>query len=156
MLELEGIITEQGKLQVFNQPALKEWIRHNTGKGIVMSLKTKHKSRSSPQNSYYWGVIVPMVTDGINYLGNQFTKEETHEFLKAKFNFKRVDTPDGHYIDMPQSTSKLDTKEFMTYIENIQQFASMMLNVYIPSPNEQATIDYTLNQEENNGNIKTN
>lgn len=149
MLELEGIISEEGKLQVFNVPAYKEWIRYNAGKGIVLSLKTKHKSRSNPQNAYYWGVIIPMVTDAINHLGNSFTKEETHEFLKARFNFKQVEVIEGHYIDMPQSTSKLDTKEFMTYIENIQQFASVMLNTYIPSPNEQATIDYTLNQEAN-------
>lgn len=147
MLELGGIVTEQGKLQVFNQPALQQWIRASAGRDIVMSLKVKRKTRSNPQNAYYWSVVIPMVTDGINKFGNSFEQEETHEFLKAKFNAKEIEVTDGHFLNIPQSTSKMDTAEFMTYIENIQQFASMMLSIYIPSPNEQATIDYSLNQQ---------
>lgn len=146
MLELEGIITEDGKLQVYNQQAFLQWKRLNTSKRITLTIKVHYKRRSNPQNAYYWGVIIPLVTEGINHFGNAFTPEETHEFLKAKFNSRQVEVIDGHYLDMPQSTSKMDTREFMDFIERIQQFASMMLNIYIPSPNEQTTIDYSLNK----------
>lgn len=145
MLELAGAISEDGKLSVYNQPLLNEWRLANTGKEVILSIKVKRRARSNKQNAYYWGVIDPMITIAINKFGNDFEEEETHEFLKSKFNAKQIEVIEGHYIDMPQSTSKLDTKEFMTFIENIQQFASMMLNTYIPSPNEQTTIDYSLN-----------
>lgn len=133
-------------MRVYNQAALNQWRINNAGKDIVLSLKIKRKTRSNPQNAYYWGVVVPLITEAFNKFGNDFKEEETHEFLKAKFNARQLEVIDGHHIDVPQSTSKLDTKEFMTYIEQIQQFASMLLGIYIPSPNEQTTIDYTLNQ----------
>lgn len=146
MLELAGNINEEGKLQVYNQALLTEWRLANTGKEVILSIKIKRRSRSNKQNAYYWGVIVPMVTEAIKILGNDFEEAETHEFLKSKFNAKQIEVIEGHYIDMPQSTSKLDTKEFMTFIENIRQFASIMLNTYIPSPNEAMTIDFPENK----------
>ena len=142
MLTIGGNITADGKLRVFDQKTLDAWRIKHSGHDVVLSLKIKRKTRSSPQNAYYWGVIIPLITQAINDLGNDFKEEETHEFLKSKFNAKQIEVADGHYLDIPQSTSKMDTVEFMTYIENIQQFASMMLGIYIPSPNEQAQIDF--------------
>lgn len=146
MLELQGKISDDGKLSVYNQQQLDAWRLKYAGSDIVLSVKLKRKKRSNPQNAYYWGVVVPMVTAGINQFGNDFEQEETHEFLKARFNAKEIELIEGHYIEMPQSTASLDTKEFMSYLEQIQQFASSMLGLYIANPNEQTTIDFYLNQ----------
>jgi hypothetical protein len=146
MLEIGGNISTDGKLSVYNQQLLNEWRVANAGKDIVLTLKVRRKNRSSKQNAYYWGAVIPMITEAINRLGNDFSQDDTHNFLKAEFNAKQIEVIEGHYIDMPQSTSKLDTKAFMTYIENIQFFASSMLGLYIPSPNEQVSIDFSLNQ----------
>lgn len=142
MLQLGGNITEEGKLRVFDQQKLDAWRLKNSGKDVVLSFKIKRKTRSAAQNGYYWKVVVPMVMEAINAFGNEFDEEETHEFLKAKFNAKEVEVVPDNFIEVPRSTSKLDTKEFMTYIEQIQQFAAAMLGVYIPGPNEQACIDF--------------
>lgn len=145
-MELQGVITEQGKMQVFNQPALKQFIAGNPGKQIILSLKIKRAKRSVPQNAYYWGVVIPLITEAINKLGNEFNDNDTHEFLKAKFNYIQIEVNDGHYLDIPQSTAKLDTKEFMGYLDKIYQFAAQMLKLYIPAPNEQLLIDQFINE----------
>lgn len=142
MIELQGVISQEGKLQVFNQPVLNQWRIANAGKNIVLSLKLKRKGRSTPQNAYYWAVVVPLIREAINKFGNEFDEAETHEFLKAKFNSIEIEPVPDNFIEVPQSTGKLDTVGFMTYIEKIQRFASQMLGVYIPAPNEAMTIDF--------------
>lgn len=142
MLQLGGNISVEGKLRVFDQQKLDAWRVKNSGKEVVLSFKIKRRTRSVEQNGYYWKVVVPMVMEAINSYGNEFDEQETHEFLKAKFNTKEVEVVPDNFIEVPRSTSRLDTKEFMTYVERIQQFASVMLGVYIPGPNEQAVIDF--------------
>lgn len=147
MIELQGHIGDDGKLSVYNQQALADYRQKHAGKDIILSIKIKRKRRSNPQNGYYWSVIVPMVMEAINNYGNDFDMDETHEFLKAKFNLKEVTVKDEGFIMMPQSTSRMDTAEFSSYCEHIRQFASLVLGVYIPAPNEQMTIDHYLNQQ---------
>ena len=137
MLELGGKITVDGKLMVYDQQALNQWRLSNSGKDVILSLKLQRKSRSSKQNAYYWGVVIPIVRDAINSYGNEFSATDVHDFLKAKFNSKEIETVPDNFIEVPQSTSVLDTGGFMNYIETIQRFASTMLGVYVPGPNEQ-------------------
>ncbi len=146
MPDFGGHIDNNNKLTVYKQPVLAEWIKKNSGKDIVLSVKVKRKQRSTPQNGYYWSVVVPMVTEAINSYGNEYSNDDTHEYLKSRFNSKDVEVGDGNYLQLPMSTSGLDTAEFAGYIDQIQQFASMVLGVYIPSPNEQLTIDHYLKQ----------
>jgi hypothetical protein len=146
MLQLGGTISADGKLSVYDQQKLNEWRMKHAGCNIVLTVKVKRKDRSTPQNAYYWGVVVPIVMDAINKYGNEYDAMDTHEFLKGRFNTKAVDVNEGYSLQIPQSTASLDTKEFGSYVGQIQQFASMVLGVYVPSPNEQLTIDHYLNQ----------
>lgn len=133
-IERPGRITENGKLSVVNQESFLEWIKANKNKEIIVSIELRRNKRSGFQNNYYWGVVVPLVQNAINELGNEFTRMETHEFLKARFNYKEVEFIEGHYIDVPVSTTRLDTQGFNEYIEKIQRFGSEMLGIYIPDP----------------------
>jgi hypothetical protein len=146
MLQLGGKISDDGKLSVFDQQKLTDWRQKHAGREIVLSLKVKRKMRSNPQNGYYWTVVVPMVTEAINSYGNEYSNDETHEFLKSRFNNREVEMSEGIMVSLPMSTTELDTIEFSHYIETIQQWASAVLGIYIPSPNEQLTIDHYLNQ----------
>lgn len=101
------------------------------------------KQRSTQQNRYYWGVVVPMVKDGLNEKGTELTTEETHEFLKYKFNSKDLINEDsGEVLQVPLSTTRLMTTGFIEYVEKIQRFAVEWLDVVIPDPGEQLQIDY--------------
>jgi len=90
--------------------------------------------RSLPENKYYWGVIVKILSDELGY-----TTNEVHEILKQRFISKVVflKTKDAvKEMRIPQSTTKLKTVEFEEYLSSIRQWASMELGIYIPTPNE--------------------
>lgn len=142
VLEITGHIDEAGQLKLVNRKLLTQWLADNHNKNVVLTIERKKKKRSNQQCRYWFGVVVPMVQAGINDLGNDYSKEETHEFLKSKFNTKEVEISEGHYIDIPLSTARLGTMEFMELIARVQQFASEMLGIVIPDPETQATMNF--------------
>lgn len=100
-----------------------------------------YNKRTDPQNRYYWGLVVPIIQKGIKDLGTDLTKEETHEFLKARFNISDlVNEQTGEAISIPLSTTRLNKEQFGEYIEKIQQFAAEFLSVEIPDPGTQTKI----------------
>lgn len=102
---------------------------------ITLTIEKKKKKRSLSQNAYYFGVVCSLVKNGMNEFGSEYDIEETHEFLKSRFNLKEVvNTNTGEVTKIPFSTTKLNTIEFMTYIERIQRFASEELGIIIPDP----------------------
>jgi len=93
--------------------------------------------RSDQQNRYYWAVVVPMVQHGIMDLGTELTKEETHDFLKARFNYSEIASTEGELMQVPRSTTILNKEAFSHYILKIQIFASEFLGIVIPDPGVQ-------------------
>lgn len=93
---------------------------------------TSANNRSLPQNKFYWSVVVDLIKQGLNDLGNEFSKEEVHEFLKAKFNTTELVNEDtGEIIQVPRSTATLTTIQFSEYIEKIQRFAAEWLLIWM-------------------------
>lgn len=106
-----------------------------------MEIKEKKKKRSNSQNSYYFGVVVTMVCLRLRDLGNDVTIEETHDFLKANFNYKEIVKEEtGEILKIPRGTSELSTIEFSEYIERVIRFGAEFLDIQIPLPNEQMEI----------------
>lgn len=99
--------------------------------------------RSNPQNRYYWGLVVPLIQKGIKDMGTELTKEETHEFLKARFNASDlVNKENGEVIQIPISTTRLNKEQFSEYIGKIQQFAAEFLQIVIPDAGQQTEMSY--------------
>ena len=114
---------------------------------IEAIFRKKKKHRSSEQNRYYWGVVVPMITDGFNDLGNPVTSsnpddiDAIHEFLKRRFlQPLSLHDANGEVHDIRYTTTNLSTSEMMDYFAQISQFAAEYLNTVIPEPNEQIKI----------------
>lgn len=102
---------------------------------ITLTVEKKRRKRSLNQNAYYFGVVCALCRNGINQFGEDFSIEETHEFLKARFNVKElINTNTGEIITVPVSTTKLSTIDFMDYIAKIQRFAAQELCIVIPDP----------------------
>lgn len=120
-------IIQDGKLVLDNPESFKEYLRGVKGKHFL-SLKKETKIRSSPQNKYLWGVVIPIVGKELGY-----TPEETHEALK--WEFLKVDG----LIPKVRSTADLTTVEFEAYLDQIKIWAATFLGVYIPDPNQ---VDY--------------
>lgn len=150
MIELTGHIDDNGVMLLPNRAELIQWSKDHIGKNIILSVKVNRRKRTNPQNSYYWGVVVPTIKRAMNSYGNDFSTEETHEFLKAQFNYKEVEAGDGHYLKVPESTTKLDTFHFGEYIDKITVFAAEMFGVEIPKPESQMSILLAHHDRESN------
>lgn len=135
-LELHGYITEAGVLHIQNRKRLEEWSRQNAGKQVQIRIEKRGSKRSSPQNRYYHGVVVQEVKLGFLNIGYEMTAEQTHEWLKERFNPIAVENKLGVTIDMPGSTTQMTKSQFSEYIEKIARFASEYLGIVIPAPNE--------------------
>ncbi len=101
-----------------------------------------YKQRSLPQNSFYHGVVVPMVYAGLKDAG--FTvrhEDDAHDIMKRLFLTVREEK-NGLAVERVRSTTELSTTEFIEYIQMIQVWAMDYLNVSIPNPGEQTEIDY--------------
>lgn len=129
-----GSVTD-GKLKLPRAKILKE-VQAFAGSYVEVTIRKKKKHRSSPQNRYYWGVVIEMIRAGMKDMGDMVTPEQVHEFLKWRFlRFSKVDENTGEVLyEYAGSTADLKTVEFSEYVEKCCQFAAEMLGVSIPLP----------------------
>lgn len=116
------------------------------GKRVEVEIK-KLPRRSNAQNAYYWGVVVSLVTQRLKFLGHDVSNDDTHCYLKDKFNGKDIASIDGEFIGkIGGNTTKMNKPEFMDYIAAIQQFSAQYLGLDIPNPNEQTEFEFETEQ----------
>ena len=94
-------------------------------------IKQHRDNRTNPQNKYYWGCVLSILSDHTG-----FTIEEAHEVLKKKFLPVSKVLSTGEEITYAGSTADLNTQEFEDYLEKIRIFSATELDCYIPNPNE--------------------
>lgn len=104
-------------------------------KNVTVCIAEYKESRSGQQNRYYWGVVVPIFTDGLIDTGYQVTASQAHEFIKSEFCTQEiVNVQTGEVKNLPGSTTELNTFEFCTLVHRIQIWAAEYLGVIIPDP----------------------
>ena len=96
--------------------------------GPIRIIITKYKrKRTLPQNRYYWGVVIKILSNHTGY-----TDDEMHDALKWLFlRVKRDGLP-----DTCGSTKKLNTDDFNEYLDKIKIWASTEMGCYIPDPED--------------------
>lgn len=134
--ELSGHISETGEVVIQNKRLLREWAARFKGKNVKIRIERAGSRRSNPQLNYYFGVVVETIRLALLELGHQMTKEETHDFLKGKFNSVSIANTHGEELQVPGTTTTMTKTEFSEYIERIAQWASEYLSVVIPAANE--------------------
>lgn len=136
MLMMYGHI-ENGEFKLRNKEKVIQQIKEmKDGYGFF---EWKYKSqRTLQQNKYYWGVIVFEIRNRLTELGNTFTDENVHDFLKDKFNSKMVIGNGGEVLgEVGQSTTEMSKEDFSIYLEKIFAWSSEFLDLHIPPPNQQ-------------------
>lgn len=131
-----GYVDKSGKLHIINKQRLEEDLRHFKPCDIVMTIKKRGK-RSILQNAYYWGVVVKEIQLRFRELGTDVETDDVHEFLKQKFHFEQVITPQGEPINVPKSTTEMNKTEFGEYVDRIKDWAAYTLEIYIPEAGTQ-------------------
>lgn len=100
------------------------------GQDIALSAKRWKDKRSNQANRYYFGVVVPLLSDATGY-----ERDEMHELLAMKF----LRIQDDPITGSPRRTRtpETDSKAFAEYVDRCIRFASE-LGVYVPAPGEVA------------------
>ncbi|MCQ2348933.1 MAG: hypothetical protein MJZ98_00465 [Paludibacteraceae bacterium] len=114
---------------------LRLYLSHIKDAKVVIEAKKLYDKRSLNQNSYLWGVVYPLVLEGLLDVGyDAFTSvSDVHEYCKTMFLSREVvNHQTGEVIRFPVSTTEMDTKEFGTYIDSIRLWAAEYLSVVIP------------------------
>jgi len=127
----------KGKLELDHPEAVKEHIKLFDNSDVQIIIEKRKKQRTTKQNAYYWGVIVPTLGDEFGY-----DKDEMHDALKWQFLRKE----DDGWIPTVRSTADLSTSEWEDYMSRIRTWAAVEYNINIPEPDGPVTFgdDYFL------------
>ncbi|MDR6734222.1 hypothetical protein [Sphingobacterium sp. 2149] len=137
---------KDGALKIRNKNALVLDLQSLEGKEIEIRISKKKKTRSNEQNRYYWGVVVPIVKQGLIDAGYSREKinnsEVIHELLKSMFCPKEelINEDTGEILFLPPTTTSNSTSQMMDYFEDIKRWCAENIGVYIPDPNEQTSL----------------
>ena len=119
-----GKVTFQDRKKFDNQ------LLNYEDKAVIITVREQKKRRSLNLNAYYWSVVVKLLSDNTGY-----DKDEMHEVLKSMFLRTRYKL-NGVWLDSTKSTTKLNNKEMIEFIDEVKRFASKELGCFIPDPNE--------------------
>lgn len=116
--------SENGRLVLDRREDFASLIQKLDGQEIDITLRKRRRVRSLSANGYYWGVLVPILSEHTGY-----DPEEMHGALKQRFLTDHTD----ERLPRVRSTSSLDTNEFAVYIDACIRLAAEM-GVIIPEP----------------------
>lgn len=135
---------DNSKLHLYNREGFKEILSCFEGKEIALTIGERKTERSNNQNRYYWGVVVPLVRQGLKEAGyGNVMKSEVHKLLKGMFiKDEIVNETTGEILSFVGSTAELSTTAFNEFMEGIAQWAAEQLSLVIPEPNEQMKFEY--------------
>jgi hypothetical protein len=103
-----------------------------------VSIKRVRNLRTTQQNAYYWGVVLPYLAEAVRRVNGEgdadYNSEDAHEDCKQRFLTRNLISRDGEWLGSKRrSTTVLDTVEFYDYVEKIRQL-SADLGVPVPPP----------------------
>ena len=133
---------KNGKLFIRNRRNFDEQIRQMRETWqLEVTVRRLRATRSQQSNRYYWASVIDTL---VRHFEFQYTPEEVHELMKAKFIPKKYALADGNgevvfeYV-IGGSTRTMNNTQFSEYIRDIRQWAQDELkNCYIPLPGEEA------------------
>lgn len=110
-----------------------------------MVISEDKPKRSTNQNAYWWGIVVPHVLEGIRDSGHGFLSpdckehcELIHQLICDKFlpDQPTIVLKDGFEFAGTGRTSQLNTGEMTTLIERVREWSLEIFGIYIPIPDE--------------------
>ena len=119
-------------------------LEHYNDCAIDVTFSKKTNKRSSRQNAYYWGVIIPIIQNCIKEeWGEVAGSEETNNFLKTNCNFVEVVNEDtGQVLRRVKSSTENTTIDQEKFHENCRTLALDFFNTEIPLPKTNLTLKF--------------
>lgn len=126
-------VVKAGKMQVQDRASFGRAMKRFPDGPVVVEIKTIKPQRSSAQNRYWHGVVIPLFAEHCGY-----ETAEMKDVLALKLIPKEItDMDSGEVRIVPGHTSELSVKAFNDLIERAQRLGAEM-DIYIPDPGEVA------------------
>ena len=130
-------IDEQGNYKIVELLYFQDFCQKHKEQKCELIVKPISK-KSDPLRNYYWGVIIAMIRQTLRHYGHQLTKEETHDMVKqfCPSMIEEICLPTGELVRRSKSiaSKSFTNTDFLTYIEELKQWAAENLDVTIPDP----------------------
>lgn len=146
-LKYQFKVSETGEIKIINRKQfVKEMQQMFAGKTAIGTFRKVRKQRSTKQNSFYWGITLLEIIEGLVDAGYDrylLTPENVHDMLKVKFLTVTIPSTEfaGEFITLTKDSKDLTTAEWMDYTVDVSRWAQEFLNVTLSVPNEQKEID---------------
>lgn len=129
-------ITKKERIGQFINDLALDLNRWNGDSPLKVTIQNKKEKRSLEQNALYF-MWCQIIADETGH-----DKDDIHEFCKAKFlGTKFVSFGDTEGCIIPLSTKNQSVGSMAEYMEKIQAWALMELNIKLPTPDD--LIDYS-------------
>ncbi|SHJ06849.1 hypothetical protein SAMN05443429_108114 [Cruoricaptor ignavus] len=141
---------ENGKLML-NRSIFKQALQTFEGKEISITIRRIAPTRTLAQNRFYWGVIIPFFQELFLREWQEFHDiQQTHRILSAWCVYEeRVNPATGEVEKIPKGTSELTTIEWLEFERKMAQKAMDYFGEVLPIPNEQTSLNFNENEENN-------
>ena len=126
---------EKGKFKAYDELKFRSEFYTREGKEVLVTIEPVTKVKSNNQNSYYRGVVLPILA--MELFGGQDRKtcNEMHSALGLMF-FSRTDDKTGLEYICSTTNSEWGTVKWEKTVEEIKRWASVEHSIFIPDPNE--------------------
>ena len=109
-LQYFATVTDTGKISVPRRME-QEVGEKFKGQRIEITFRKKKKHRSSEQNRYYWGVVIPYILEAFIELGNDLQDDAFDNLYDLEYMVKAINDP-----DMQRDWKYLQTSDHFYYM----------------------------------------
>lgn len=146
MNKIEIITSISNNIFKRNRNLVLNAIKYFNGKDVVITFSKPKKSRSNNQNRFYWGVVLPLVQNGLLDATGELRSVDNIHYkillpLFAPLN-EIVNKDTGECISERLTSSEMTTTQFMEYIMEVQKWSAEFLSIDIPNPNEENLLNF--------------
>ena len=145
-MKIEIITSISNNLFKRNRNLVLNAIKYFNDKDVVITFSKHKKSRSNNQNSFYWGVVLPLVQNGLLEATGELRSCDNIHYkillpLFAPLN-EIINKDTGESLNERLTSSEMTTTQFCEYIMEVQKWGAEFLGIDIPSPNEENLLNF--------------
>ena len=145
-MKIEIITSISNNLFKRNRNLVLNAIKYFNDKDVIITFSKPKKSRSNNQNRYYWGVVLPLVQNGLLEATGELRSIDNIHYkillpLFAPLN-EIVNKDTGESLNERLTSSEMTTTQFCEYIMEVQKWGAEFLGIDIPSPNEENLFNF--------------
>lgn len=114
------------------------------GERVKITIEKVYSKRSSQQNRFFHGCVVPCVQDAVlSEWGESISLEQAKILIKEYCNYKEIlNEKTGEYIKILLPTSSLKTIEFEELNIRVRKWLWDSFNYVLPEPGDQGEINF--------------